>query len=153
MTVLPRNKSFGYQVNHLARLFARAIAMRNAAVGVMPGQMPTLLALLEEDGLTQKVLRERIQVEQPTLANTLNRMERDSLIERHPDPVDKRQSFIFLTDKARNVARTVITNAMAVNDTATTGLSPDQKALALSLIDHMIGNLTDMVDSQEQEGE
>lgn len=142
MTALPRNKSFGYQVNHLARLFARAIALRNQEVGVMPGQMPALLALLEEEGLSQKELRERIQVEQPTLANTLNRMERDGLIERRADPADKRRSFIYLTERAREVARTVIANAKAVNASATEGLSAQEKDMALSLLDHMIGNLT-----------
>lgn len=140
--MLPRNKSFGYQVNHLARLFARAIAIRNQAVGVMPGQMPALLALLEEEGLSQKELRERIQVEQPTLANTLNRMERDGLIERRADTVDKRRSFIYLTDKARDVAKTVITNAMAVNACATEGMTPEEKQTALALLDRMIINLT-----------
>lgn len=142
MTTLPRNRSFGYQVNHLARLFARAITQRNQEIGIMPGQMPALLALLEEEGLSQKDLRERIQVEQPTLANTLNRMERDGLIERRGDPVDKRRSFIYLTDKARDAAKTVIANAKAVNRHATAGMSTEEKETALALIDRMIGNLT-----------
>jgi DNA-binding MarR family transcriptional regulator len=63
--------SLGYQVNLLARLFERALRERIAPHGVVPGQFPALLCLYEQDGLTQAELGSRVQIEQPTIAKTL----------------------------------------------------------------------------------
>ena len=141
MSTLPRHKSFGYQVNHLARLFARRLDQNIQPLGVASGQMPALLALLEQDGLTQKELRHRVQVEQPTLANTLNRMERDGLITRQNDPEDGRAIRISLTNKAREIADPLIQSARMVNEAATAGLSPEEQEKMLDLLARMIGNL------------
>lgn len=78
---LPTRVSLGYQVNHLARMLAQALRERIAPLGVVPGQFAQLLVLHEQDGLTQAQLCERVRIEQPTMANTLARMERDGLIE------------------------------------------------------------------------
>ncbi|HEY8111643.1 MAG TPA: helix-turn-helix domain-containing protein [Actinomycetes bacterium] len=47
--------------------------MRIAPHGVVPGQFAQLLALYEEDDLTQRELCDRIRIEQATMANTLQR--------------------------------------------------------------------------------
>lgn len=73
---LPRRESLGYQVNHLARLLAQALAAQIAPFGVVPGQFAQLLALFEQDGMTQRELCDRVRIEQPTMANTLQRMQR-----------------------------------------------------------------------------
>lgn len=65
-------------------VFGRALNRRLTAVGLSVGQWPVLLALLEEDGLTQSELSRRLDIEQPTTANTLQRMQRDGLIHREP---------------------------------------------------------------------
>ena len=87
-----RDASLGYQINHLGRLLAQALHQRIAPMGVVPGQFAQLLALFEQDGLSQRELCERVRIEQPTMANTLHRMERDALIRREPDPADGRGS-------------------------------------------------------------
>ncbi|MCE8468244.1 MarR family transcriptional regulator, partial [Rhodovulum sulfidophilum] len=85
-----KDDSAGYLANHMARLFAAALTRRIAPLGLMPGQFMVLLELWREDGLTQRDLVERLDVEQATIANTLNRMERDGLILREPDAADRR---------------------------------------------------------------
>jgi DNA-binding MarR family transcriptional regulator len=118
-----REDSLGYRVNHLARLLAHALAARIAPHGVVPGQFAQLLALFEEDGLTQRELCERVRIEQPTMANTLQRMERDGLIRRDPDMADRRRIRVHLTERARAIEPDLIAAARAVNATATEGLS------------------------------
>lgn len=49
-------------------------------------------ALFEQDGLTQRELCERVRIEQSTMADTLQRRERDTLIRREPDPADGRRA-------------------------------------------------------------
>lgn len=93
--------SAGYLVNHVARLFAKGLQDRIAPLGIVIGQFPVLLELWQGDGVSQKDLLKSIDVEQATLANTLNRMERDGLIRRTKHPADGRTQQIWLTDHAR----------------------------------------------------
>jgi DNA-binding MarR family transcriptional regulator len=70
-----RSHSATYLAGQLAKCFARSLQNRAAGLGFSPGQFPVLLELWQEDGLTQKQLLDRLEVEQATLANTLARMD------------------------------------------------------------------------------
>ena len=92
-----------------ARLYARALDRRlRRRLGVSSGQAPVLLALAASDALSQKVLTDIAAVEQPTMAATLSRMERDGLITRRPDPADRRSMLFALTPEALQDAPTFI---------------------------------------------
>ena len=117
-----RSRSAGYLVNHLARIVEQALAERIRLLGIVPGQFPVLLALWEEDGLTQRELVSRLDVEQPTMANTLARMERDGLITRTPHPEDRRARIVRLTPRARTLQGPATAAATAVNEQMLAGL-------------------------------
>src|SRR3954470_1428150 len=99
---LRRLDSLGYQIGLLSRLFDRRLQDVLRGLGVAPGQFAPLVMLFEQDGLTQAELCRRINVEQPTMANTLERMERDGLIKRKADTSDRRRAHVFLTQKAKD---------------------------------------------------
>lgn len=120
--------SVGYLVNHMARLFFEELRKQIEPLGIVPGQFPTLLALWQQDGQTQRELVEKLDVEQATMANTLNRMERDGLIARRDHPTDGRAKIICLTDKARSVRDDAYAAASQVNDTALATLSSQERA-------------------------
>lgn len=90
-----------YKLNYLGRLLLSQVNQRIRVHGVTQGQLPVLCCLHDEEGQTQKELCQKIQVEQPTMANTLYRMERDGLIYRTLNEEDKRQARIFLSEKTR----------------------------------------------------
>lgn len=138
---LRRTDSFGYQVNYLGRLFARALERRLGPLGLFPGQMPALLALWEREGISQAELCRVVQVEQPTMANTLNRMERDDLIRREPDPEDRRRVLIYLTDRARALEEPVTALARDANDAAAEGMSAEESRESMRLLARLIINL------------
>ena len=103
-----------YLSSLLAKGFSRSLLSRASELGFSPGQFPVLIELWNEDGLTQREILDRLEIEQATLANTLARMERDGLIRREPHPRDKRAVRNFLTDKSR----TIETDAMAAAEEA-----------------------------------
>lgn len=119
-----KDQSAGYVVNHMARLFAAALTERIKPLGLSTGQFPILLQLWREEGLTQKQLVERLDLEQATIANTLTRMERDGLIQRKPHPLDGRAQCIHLTPKARALEAPAVEAAQAVNAIALASLPP-----------------------------
>ena len=113
-----KDQSAGYLANHMARLFARGLTARIRPLGLTTGTFPALLELWEADGLTQKQLVERLDIEQATMANTLARMERDGLIRREKDENDGRVQRVWLTDRARELRDPATEAAMAENTEA-----------------------------------
>jgi len=140
-TELPREESLGYQVNHLARLLAAALRERIEPHGVVPGQFAQLLALLEQDGVSQSELCRQVQIDQSTMAHTLKRMERDGLISRSPDTADQRRAVIHLTPRARTLAPTLVGSAREVNSAAADGVSRADLATCMRVLATAIDNL------------
>ena len=133
-----KSQSAGYLVNHLARIFARGLAARIKPLGISTGTFPALLELWEEDGLTQKQLVRRLDIEQATMANTLARMERDGLIVRKKDESDGRVQRIWLTGQARDIRDAAGAAALAENDATLSGLSDAERRQFISLMQKVI---------------
>jgi DNA-binding MarR family transcriptional regulator len=140
VTLRPED-SLGYQINRLARLFEQALRAQTASLGVVPGQFPGLLALYVEDGLTQSELSKQVSVEQPTMANTLKRMERDGLIRRTPDPGDRRRAAVHLTERARMLEGPLTQAARDINAAATRELGPEERQALLQTLARLIDAL------------
>ena len=136
-----RHRSPGHVINYLARLFAKALYRRIGVHGITRGQFPVLLVLWEQEGPTQSELAERLAVEQPTMAGTLKRMERDGLIRRVPDPADRRQARIHLTGRGRQLEEVLTTSARETNAVALQGLSAADTARLMSLAGRLVANL------------
>jgi DNA-binding MarR family transcriptional regulator len=136
-----RIDSLGYQVGLLGRLYDRHLQDALKEFGVAPGQFAPLVMLFEQDGLTQADLCRRINVEQPTMANTLGRMERDGLIKRKSDTVDKRRTLVFLTSKAKDVQNKIMHAVRDVSNHTLDGLSAAEQDEAFRLLSRMVENL------------
>jgi DNA-binding MarR family transcriptional regulator len=140
---MDRRSSLGYQINHLARLLAHALAGQLAPHGVVPGQFAQLLALYEKDGVTQDELCGEVRIDQSTMSHTLKRMERDGLIQRSPDPTDRRKSTITLTERARSLEQQLVEGAQRVNAVAMRGFTDAERSAYLDLSARAIANLAD----------
>lgn len=136
-----RQDALGYQIGLLSRLFDRALENELAEFNVLPGQFPALVMLYQKDGLTQADLCKLINVEQPTMANTLNRMERDGLIKRVTDSEDKRRSRVHLTDRANDFRDALMDKARAVPHQALESMNSADQDKVFNLIGQMIENL------------
>jgi MarR family transcriptional regulator for hemolysin len=136
-----REHSSGYLANWAARLFARSIDKRLKPLGLSSAYMPIFFALAGGEALSQKALADRAAVEQPTMANTLKRMERDGLIVRRPDPRDARASLVSLTPLAVGKLKGVQAAGHAVNDIAMGSLSPGEREQYRKLLLKVIGSL------------
>ena len=139
--VIRRIDSLGYQIGLLGRLYDRHVQSALKNFGVAPGQFAPLVMLFEQDGLTQADLCRRINVEQPTMANTLGRMERDGLIKRKADTADKRRSLVFLTPKAKEVRAKIMESVRGVSNRAMTNFSAAEQDEIFRLLAQMADNL------------
>lgn len=83
------------------RSFHRLADPQLRELGFAMGQMPVLMALKDGRPHSQAELARLAQVEQPSMAQLLARMERDGLVERVPDPDDGRSRLVLLTPACR----------------------------------------------------
>lgn len=125
----------------LSRLFAAAMQSRMAPHGVLAGQMPVLMHLWEQDGLTQSELCEKVGVEQPTMANTVKRMERDGLVKKRRDNLDRRKFRVLLTARANELRPLLEASMQEVRNVAVEGLDSRQIGVVLDVMHHMERNL------------
>ncbi len=135
-----RMESATYLASLLARSFSRALQERGQKLGFAPGQFPILLELWAEDGLTQKQLLDRLDLEQATLANTLARMERDGLILRRKHPTDKRSQQIFLSERGREIEAAAKEAATAAEQSLLSGFRRFEKELMLEYMRMVLAN-------------
>ena len=113
----------GLAVNTLGRRIVWSLAQRTARHGVLPGAYPVIAWLMHLNEATQTELSKLISVEQPTMAVTLRRMERDGIIQRSPAPDHGRKSVVKLTARGRNLSAIISAAAHDVQSVAGKGLS------------------------------
>jgi len=135
-----RMDSATYLASLLAKSFSRALQERGQKLGFAPGQFPVLLELWSEEGITQKQLLDRLDIEQATMAKTLARMVRDGLVVRKKHPTDKRAQKIFLTDEARAMEAEAKQAAIAADESLFSGFRHFERELMLEYMRMAIAN-------------
>ncbi len=133
-------------VAQAARLFSQAFQARFAPHNVTPAQYPVLLHLWREDGLTQHQLCDLVGIEQPTMANTLKRMERDGLVRKVQDDNDRRKVRIRLTRRAKGLQEALDLSAEEVLSAAVAGFSAMERDGLDALLKRVIANLEQDMD-------
>lgn len=134
-------------ISRASRLFVRIGDSRLAALGVSTGQLPILTALRDGKRLPQKELARLARIEQPTMARTLARMERDGLVRRQPDPDDGRSSLISLSPAAEAKMAQVLAVLFEGNDEALAGFEDAEKEALMALLRRVIANLETMLEA------
>ena len=137
-----RDNSIGYLVTQAQRLLHRGLGLKLQQHGVTVAQWSVLVVLWEVDGLTQKDLSERVAVETATLSRTIDRMERDGLVNRVRSENDRRQVHVFLTDYGAGLWRALVPEAETMLEQALTGISADEEKALRELLKRVIANIT-----------
>ncbi|KAI93468.1 MarR family transcriptional regulator [Rhodomicrobium udaipurense JA643] len=140
---IDRTSSAGYMTNWAARLFARAMDRRLKPLGLSTGHLPIFFALGAGGALSQKALTEYAAIEQPTMAATLSRMERDGLIHREPDANDRRSMLISLTPLALEKLPAVREAIETLNEKALGALSEEERDAFLVSLAKIVAALAD----------
>lgn len=138
--------SAGNLVNRAARLFRQLADERLEPLGLSSGQLPVLTALLADEAMSQKALTEHAAIEQPTMAATLSRMERDAIIERRSDPKDGRSYLFSLTEATRAKADAIKAVVESMNADALAPLAAGDQAVFRKLLLSVIASLEQVVD-------
>lgn len=128
-------------LSRFQRLYAKSLSMRLSSFDVQPGYLSILHFLWQEDNITQKKLHGLLNMEQATLSNTLKRMERDGLVQRTPQPKDRRRHSIQLTEKGRNAQSSIEGGIEDLRKTVNQGLTINDRRYLKRIINQMCEQL------------
>jgi MarR family transcriptional regulator for hemolysin len=95
------NREFGFILNDVARLLRTYADYRAAQFGMTRAQWAVLARVDRAEGLNQSELAETLDLQPITLTRLLDKLCDSGLIERRPDPTDRRAKRLFLTPAAR----------------------------------------------------
>lgn len=109
-------------------------------LGLTPANWKVILALNMTNGLTQKELADKVFVDGSTLVPVLDKMEQNGLIERKPDPKDRRINRIFLTEKAESTVDSIILIILQLRKMIYHGISEEDLNLSKKTLDTIIQN-------------
>jgi MarR family transcriptional regulator for hemolysin len=140
------DRSFGFLVHDVARLFGRRFNQRALLfLGLTRAQCKVLGYLARNEGINQSGLADLLEIKPMTLVRQIDRMEEDGWIERRPDPADRRAHRLVLTDKARPILARILDLSTEVRNEAFAGLSRAEGRHLIDLLARVHGNLSERV--------
>jgi MarR family transcriptional regulator for hemolysin len=101
MVPIPVNRELGFTLMDVARLLRTYADQRARQFGISRAQWAVLFRLDRSEGLNQSELAELLDLQPITLTRLLDRLAANGLIERKPDPNDRRANRLYLTPAAR----------------------------------------------------
>jgi MarR family transcriptional regulator, transcriptional regulator for hemolysin len=111
-----------FLLHDVARLLRIDADKRASAHGMTRAQWGILIWLERQPGLSQKELAEILEVEPITVARLIDRLEGRGVVERRPDPKDRRIWRLHLRDPADPVLREIDRQREQMRERVTCGL-------------------------------
>lgn len=146
------DQDFGWLHRDVYRLFQRAWDrhLQASGTGITVPQSRVLAALRQHDGLTQTEIADLVMMEKAPLGRTIDRMEEVGLVERRPDPADRRVRRVYLTDAIERLYDPLWGAAFAMFDVALEGFTPEEYQAFLAMLRRIKDNLEAAEQAQEQ---
>ena len=138
-------RSFGFLVHDVARLFGRRFDHNGRRLGLTRAQCRTLAYIARNEGINQAGLADLLEIRPMTLVRQIDRMEEAGWIERRPDPADRRARRLFLTGKARPILGRIMDVATETRDEALARLKPAEVQQLMGLLDRVHSTLSERV--------
>jgi MarR family transcriptional regulator, transcriptional regulator for hemolysin len=137
----PRHKTVGFLMYEVTRLLRREITSRVQRLGITNAQWVTLMRLGLNEGINQTALADILEVHPITLGRTLDGLVGAGLIERRPDPADRRAFRLYLTERGQPLLEDIYAIAAEVREQALAGMPPATRTQVIEALTGMRDNL------------
>lgn len=104
-------------------------------------QAGVLFTLHRSDSMSQKELAARLNVTPPSITASIQKMERDGYLTRHPDPKDQRVMRLSLTEKGKSCIQSVWTVAQQMEELMFCNMTGEEVAFLKRLLLQISDNL------------
>lgn len=136
-----RQDSLGFLLAEIFHLMRRAFQRQREGNALTLAQARALFYVSRHEGVRQVDLAELLEVQPITLARLVDQLAAEGLVERRPDPADRRAYQIHLTPDAAPHLEAIESVAASIRADALHGLDPDEIAALFSALRKMRDNL------------
>ncbi|WP_262459718.1 MarR family winged helix-turn-helix transcriptional regulator [Alloalcanivorax balearicus] len=141
-----RDTTVGMSLNDVARMMRRDFDRRAREQGLSRARWQVLWQLSRRQGVHQAALAEVMDLAPISLTRQLDQLEAEGLVERRPDPSDRRRRLLFLADQARPALERLKALAEQTRARAFAGLEPADIDTLIRILAAMRANLCDRPD-------
>jgi DNA-binding MarR family transcriptional regulator len=134
--------NLGFLVADIARLMRRAYRERQRRSELTVAQARTLVHVARQEGVRQIDLAETLEVQPITLARLIDQLAQAGLVERRPDPLDRRAHRVYLTPAAASHLAAIEDVAASIRADALRGLDGRDAARVIDALQKIHDNLS-----------
>ncbi len=140
---MPANpeRTFGMLLSEVSRLWRRNAMRRLAPLGLTEAQAKTLAHLSRNEGINQVCLADILEVQPITLGRTVDKLVEAGLVERRPDPRDRRAVRLYLTRAGKPMVEEMWRRAAGSREDAFAGLDEETRERLIDLFLTIKSNL------------
>lgn len=147
-------KNLGFLLHDAARLMRRRMDQSAQKLGLTSAQWRVLSHVarcetLKQQALNQAGLADLLDMEPISLSRQIDRIEAAGLIERRPDPADRRAHRLFLTEAGWPLVNSFREVGAGVLATALVGVSDDEVANVISVLSRIRANMSGKPETDE----
>ena len=129
-----------FKIGETAHALRKAFDRRAVGLGVTRAQWKVLFRLDRQPGLRQIELADMLDIEPITLSRIVDRLEKSALVERRPDPADRRAWRIHVTAQAQPLITKLKAVAADLAADVFSGIDPKDIETATQVLERMREN-------------
>ena len=119
-----QNREILFTISDVGRLLRTYADQKARLHGMTRAQWAVLLRLERREGLKQSDLADDLDIQPITLTRLVDRLCDSGLIQRRPDPTDRRAKRLYLTPAARPLLDRIATQVEELAETVLAGVDP-----------------------------
>lgn len=137
-------RSLGFLLGDVSRLVRMRFDQRARDLDLTRAQWRVLAQLRRREGINQRALADILDIENITLTRHVDRLELKGLVERRPDPNDRRARTLHLKDKAKSVLGELRTLSEQTREEALTGISQEESEQLIDTLLRIKENMSNL---------
>jgi MarR family transcriptional regulator, transcriptional regulator for hemolysin len=142
-----RLRNCGFLLKEVSRRYTLHFEQRASVFGLTLSQCKALVRLEKNQGVSQARLAELAEVDAMTMVRILDRMEADGVLERRPDPADRRARCLYLTPKAKPLLDRIWQLSDEIRTEIFGGITKADRDVFMSVLEHIFANIS-LLESQ-----
>jgi MarR family transcriptional regulator, transcriptional regulator for hemolysin len=135
-------RNCGFLLKEVTRRYVLRFEVRAREISLNLAQAKTLTRLEKNEGVSQARLAELAEVDAMAMVRILDRMEADGLLERRPDPADRRARCLYLTAKAKPILSEIWRLSDETREELFAGVGKADRELFMSVLERIHDNLS-----------
>jgi MarR family transcriptional regulator, transcriptional regulator for hemolysin len=139
-----RQRNFGFLLKEVSRRYVNRFEVRAAEIPVNLAQAKALVRLEKNEGVSQARLAELAEVDPMTMVRILDRMEAEGLLERRPDPADRRARCLYLTAKAKPILSEIWRLSDEIRAEIFAGVSKAEREQFMTVLERLYDNISQL---------